>query len=254
MQWPAEAIWEAVGPLLPGFTVEILPELDSTNSELMRRARSGRTEPLLLVAERQTAGRGRLGRSWQSAAGASLTFSLGLSLAPPDWSGLSLAIGASVAESLHSEVRLKWPNDLWLHDRKLGGILIETASHGEGAASTRHAVIGIGINIAPREAAGLSTPPAAVRELLADADAGAVLLRLALPLVRDVLAFERAGFAPFRQRFHARDALRGRQVVLSDGTRGTAQGVDERGALLVHTAAGPQAVSSSEVSVRPAAG
>jgi BirA family transcriptional regulator, biotin operon repressor / biotin---[acetyl-CoA-carboxylase] ligase len=93
-----------------------------------------------------------------------------------------------------------------------------------------------------------------VRELLADADAGAVLLRLALPLVRDVLAFERAGFAPFRQRFHARDALRGRQVVLSDGTRGTAQGVDERGALLVHTAAGPQAVSSSEVSVRPAAG
>jgi BirA family transcriptional regulator, biotin operon repressor / biotin---[acetyl-CoA-carboxylase] ligase len=254
MQWPAEAIWEAVGPMLPGFTVEILPELDSTNSELMRRARSGRTEPLLLVAERQTAGRGRLGRSWQSAAGASLTFSLGLSLAPPDWSGLSLAIGASVAESLHSEVRLKWPNDLWLHDRKLGGILIETASHGEGAASTRHAVIGIGINIAPREAAGLSTPPAAVRELLADADAGAVLLRLALPLVRDVLAFERAGFAPFRQRFHARDALRGRQVVLSDGTRGTAQGVDERGALLVHTAAGPQAVSSSEVSVRPAAG
>jgi BirA family transcriptional regulator, biotin operon repressor / biotin---[acetyl-CoA-carboxylase] ligase len=254
MQWPAEAIWEAVGPMLPGFTVEILPELDSTNSELMRRARSGRTEPLLLVAERQTAGRGRLGRSWQSAAGASLTFSLGLSLAPPDWSGLSLAIGASVAESLHSEVRLKWPNDLWLHDRKLGGILIETASHGEGAASTRHAVIGIGINIAPREAAGLSTPPAAVRELLADADAGAVLLRLALPLVRDVLAFERAGLAPFRPRFHARDALRGRQVVLSDGTRGTAQGVDERGALLVHTAAGPQAVSSSEVSVRPAAG
>jgi BirA family transcriptional regulator, biotin operon repressor / biotin---[acetyl-CoA-carboxylase] ligase len=254
MQWPAEAIWEAVGPLLPGFTVEILPELDSTNSELMRRARSGRTEPVLLVAERQTAGRGRLGRSWQSAAGASLTFSLGLPLAPPDWSGLSLAIGASVAESLHPEVRLKWPNDLWLQDRKLGGILIETASQGEGAASTRHAVIGIGINIAPRDAAGLSTPPAAVRELLADADAGAVLLRLAPPLVRDVLAFERAGFGPFRLRFHARDALRGRQVVLSDGTRGTAQGVDERGALLVHTAAGPQAVSSSEVSVRPAAG
>jgi BirA family transcriptional regulator, biotin operon repressor / biotin---[acetyl-CoA-carboxylase] ligase len=254
MHWPAEAIWEVVGPLLPGFTVEILPELDSTNSELMRRARSGRTEPVLLVAERQTAGRGRLGRSWQSAAGASLTFSLGLPLAPPDWSGLSLAVGASVAESLHPEVRLKWPNDLWLHDRKLGGILIETASQGDGAAGTRHAVIGIGINIAPREAAGLSTPPAAVQELLPDQDAGAVLLRLALPLVRDMLAFERVGFAPFRQRFQARDALHGRQIVLSDGTSGTAQGVDERGALLVHTAAGLQAVSSSEVSVRPAGG
>jgi len=254
MQWPPEAIWESVAPLLPGFTVEILPELDSTNSELMRRARSGRTEAVLLVAERQTAGRGRLGRSWQSAAGESLTFSLGLPLAPPDWSGLSLAVGASVAQSLHPEVRLKWPNDLWLYDRKLGGILIETASHGEGGASTRHAVIGIGINIAPREAAGLSTLPAAVKELLPDQDAGTVLLRLALPLVRDVLAFERAGFAAFRQRFLGRDALHGRQIVLSDGTSGTAQGVDERGALLVHTAAGPQAVSSSEVSVRPASG
>jgi BirA family transcriptional regulator, biotin operon repressor / biotin---[acetyl-CoA-carboxylase] ligase len=254
MQWPAEAIWETVAPLLSGFTVEIVPELDSTNSELMRRARAGRTDPVLLVAERQTAGRGRLGRSWQSAAGASLTFSLGLPLEPGDWSGLSLAVGASVAECLHPQVRLKWPNDLWLQDRKLGGILIETASHGEGAAGSRHAVIGIGINIAPREPAGLSTPPAAVSELLPDLDVGAVLLRLALPLVRDVLAFESAGFGAFRQRFHARDALRGREVLLSDGTSGTAQGVDEGGALLVHTAAGLQAVSSSELSVRPAAG
>jgi BirA family biotin operon repressor/biotin-[acetyl-CoA-carboxylase] ligase len=80
MKWPAEAIWEAVAPLLPGFTVEILPELDSTNSELMRRSRDGRSEPVLLVAQRQTAGRGRLGRGWQSAAGDSLTFSLGVPL------------------------------------------------------------------------------------------------------------------------------------------------------------------------------
>ena len=165
MQWPAEAIWEAVAPLLPGFTVEVLRELDSTNSELMRRARAGRTEPVLLVAEQQTAGRGRMGRDWQSAAGASLTFSLGLPLAPADWSGLSLAVGTSVAESLNPAVRLKWPNDLWLDDRKLGGILIETASFGEGGAGRRQAVIGIGLNIAPRPADGLSTPPAAVREL-----------------------------------------------------------------------------------------
>jgi BirA family transcriptional regulator, biotin operon repressor / biotin---[acetyl-CoA-carboxylase] ligase len=254
MQWPAEAIWEAVAPLLPGFTVEVLRQLDSTNSELMRRARAGRTEPVLLVAEQQTAGRGRMGRGWQSAAGASLTFSLGLPLAPADWSGLSLAVGTSVAESLDPAVRLKWPNDLWLHDRKLGGILIETASHGEGASGVRHAVIGIGMNITPRDGTGLATPPAAVRELLPGVDAGGVLERLALPLVRDVLAFARTGFGPFRERFQARDALRGRAVVLSDGTSGTAQGVDGGGALLVHTAAGLQAVSSSEVSVRPAAG
>jgi BirA family biotin operon repressor/biotin-[acetyl-CoA-carboxylase] ligase len=62
IRWQAEAVWEAVSPALPGFTVEVLPEVDSTNTELMRRARTGLTEPVLLVAERQTAGRGRLGR------------------------------------------------------------------------------------------------------------------------------------------------------------------------------------------------
>ena len=249
-RWPAEAVWQAVEPLLPGFTVEVLPEIDSSNSELMRRARAGRTEPVLLVAERQTAGRGRLGRGWQSAAGDSLTFSLGLPLAPADWAGLSLAVGASVAESLHPRIRLKWPNDLWLDDRKLAGILIETASSGAGLA--RYAVVGIGLNIAPRPAEGLSTPPAALRELDPAADAGSALLRIAEPLVRTLQAFEHYGFAPFQGRFQARDALRDRPVVLSDGTVGTAHGVSEAGALLVHTAAGMQAISSSEVSVRPA--
>ncbi|MGZ7242464.1 biotin--[acetyl-CoA-carboxylase] ligase, partial [Streptococcus pyogenes] len=77
------------------------PEVDSTNSELMRRARAGHVDPVLLVAEQQSAGRGRMGRSWASRAGDSLTFSLGLPLQPADWSGLSLAVGVAVAESLH---------------------------------------------------------------------------------------------------------------------------------------------------------
>lgn len=252
MRWPAEAIWEAVAPLLPGFTVEVLPEVDSTSTELMRRARAGQAEPVLLVAERQTAGRGRLGRAWQSAPGDSLTFSLGLPLAPADWAGLSLAVGASVAESLHSQVRLKWPNDLWVEGRKLGGILIETASFGEGAGA-RYAVIGIGLNLAPRTAEGLSTPPAALRDLWPQADAPAALARLFPALVRDLQAFEQAGFRAFHARFDARDLLRDRAVTLSDGTAGTAHGVGEDGSLLVHTAAGLQAVASSEVSVRPAA-
>jgi BirA family biotin operon repressor/biotin-[acetyl-CoA-carboxylase] ligase len=254
IRWQAEALWQAVEPLLPGFTVEVLPQLDSTNSELMRRARAGAGDPVLLVAEQQTAGRGRLGRSWVSASGDSLTFSLGLPLSLTDWSGLSLAVGVSVAESLAPAVRLKWPNDIWVEDRKLGGILIETAGFGGASAATRYAVIGIGINIAPRPAEGLSTPPAALRDLLPDCDAPQVLQRLAEPLVRNLQLFEREGFAAFRARFDNRDALRGRAVTLSDGTTGTAAGVGETGSLLVHTAAGLQAISSSEVSVRPAAG
>jgi len=250
VRWPAEAIWEQVAPGLPGFTVEILPQIDSTNSELMRRARAGRIEPTLLVAEQQTAGRGRLGRSWQSRAGDGLAFSLGLDLAPADWAGLSLAVGVAVADALHPDIRLKWPNDLWLRDRKLGGILIETAA--AAGSAPRHAVVGVGLNIAPREAQGLSTPPASLRELLPDADAAGALLRIVPALVSTLQAFERYGFAPFQAQFQARDALAHRDVVLSDGTAGVAHGVSEQGALLVHTAAGMVAVTSAEVSVRPA--
>ena len=250
--WPSEAIREAVAPLLPGFTVEVLPEVDSTNTELMRRARTGAMAPVLLVAEQQTAGRGRLGRGWHSGIGDSLTFSLSLPLAPPDWSGLSLAVGVSLAENLHPRIQLKWPNDLWLENRKLGGILIETASFGRGRDGQRYAVIGVGINTARRLATGLATAPAWLQELLPDIDPGAALLRIAAPLVQAVQAFETFGFAPFQARFNARDALRDRTVVLSDGTAGTAHGADECGALRVHTAGGMNTVTSSDVSVRPA--
>lgn len=259
LRWPAEAIWEAVAPALPGFTVEVLPEVDSTNSELMRRARAGRTEPVLLVTERQTAGRGRMGRLWhsgsaQGAAGpATLTFSLGLNLAPADWSGLSLAVGLSVAQSLHPDIRLKWPNDLWWHDRKLAGILIETVNWGKANASP-YVVIGVGINLQAPAADGLSTAPAGLRELLPGVDATQALLRIAAPLVQAVQRFEAQGFAPCQNAFNARDALAHLPVALSDGLQGVAQGVDATGALLVADARRVHRVTSAEVSVRPQTG
>jgi BirA family biotin operon repressor/biotin-[acetyl-CoA-carboxylase] ligase len=248
LRWPAEAIWEAVAPGLPGFTVEVLPEVDSTNTELMRRARAGRLEPVLLVAEAQTAGRGRLGRTWHSGApGDVLTFSLGLPLRMADWSGLSLAVGVGVAQSLHPDLQLKWPNDVWWQDRKLAGILIETTQVGE----ERYAVIGVGINITPRESAGLNTAPAWLRELAPLVDAPAALLRVAPALVQAVQRFEIQGWTPFLSAYAARDALAGRDVQLSDGSQGQARGVDEHGALLVHTSSGLKKISSAEVSVRP---
>jgi BirA family biotin operon repressor/biotin-[acetyl-CoA-carboxylase] ligase len=295
IRWPAEALWEAVSPLLPGFTVEILPTIDSTNSELMRRARAGQCQPTLLVAERQTAGRGRLGRAWHSdgagqaqpgtgnAAGLpSLTMSLGLPLAPKDWSGLSLAVGVSVAESLQpvlpppgagqpARVGLKWPNDLWLGggprgDRKLGGILVETASvvapqaalqattpsGALAAGAARYVVIGIGINVLPRDGEGMSLPPGSLQEVEPGLDAPGALARIVPPLVAMLQSFEGYGFAPLQPRFAVRDVLHGRAVMLSDGTTGTAHGVGDDGALWLHTASGMQTVTSSEVSVRPA--
>ena len=252
-QWPAEAIWEAVSGTYPNFSVEVLPQLDSTNSELMRRARSGQLEPVLLVAEHQTAGRGRMGRDWVGAqthgALTALTFSLGLVLQPRDWSGLSLAVGLSLVGSLHPALQLKWPNDILWQGRKLGGILIETASVGDA----RYAVIGIGINLVAPAADGLRTPPAGLQELLPDMDAAALLGRIAAPLVRNLARFEQQGFAPLREDFNTRDALRDQEVQCSDGLTGTARGVDSVGALLVHTAQGLKKITSAEVSVRVAA-
>ncbi|MES2949895.1 MAG: biotin--[acetyl-CoA-carboxylase] ligase [Pseudomonadota bacterium] len=255
VRWQAEAIWEAVSPVLPAFSVEVLPEIDSTNTELMRRARAGQLEPVLLVAERQSAGRGRLGRTWSSGGDAvaadaslpSLTFSLGLPLSPADWSGLSLAVGLSVVESLHPDLKLKWPNDVWLQDRKLAGILIETASVGD----VRYAVIGVGINIVPPAAEGLRTPPAGLCEVLPDVDAPTALARVAAPLAHAVLRFEAEGFGPLRAAFHARDLLYGRDLVCNDGVTGMARGVDAGGALLLHTDSGLKKITSAEVSVRP---
>ncbi len=286
IRWPAEAIWEAVAPSLEGFTVEVLPSIDSTNTELMRRFRGNpfgsggspgaapRPEPILLVAEQQTAGRGRLGRNWHSQRGDSLTFSLGLPLQPADWSGLSLVVGISLAESLDPysnhdsssrRISLKWPNDLWLEgpegERKLAGILVETAS----LDGLRYVVIGVGINIraaafpsADAGVAGVSPsatkpmPGAGLEDVFPGIDAAQALLTVLPPLVQAIQAFEQFGFAPFQARFARRDVLAGRAVHLSDGTVGEAHGVAENGALLVHTSAGMKEITSSEVSVRPA--
>jgi BirA family biotin operon repressor/biotin-[acetyl-CoA-carboxylase] ligase len=237
-----------------------MPEIDSTNTELMRRARSGQIDPVLLVAEHQTAGRGRLGRHWfsgevetvgvrfSSRPLPSLMFSLGLPLAPQDWSGLSLAVGLSIVESLHPELQLKWPNDVWWRSRKLAGILIETASLG----NVRFAVVGVGINIEPRDGSGLSTPPASLSELLPGIDAPATLARVVEPLVLAMQRFEEQGFVALRTAFHGRDLLYGHTVQCSDGMTGVARGVDASGALLVHTENGLKKITSAEVSVRPA--
>lgn len=278
LDWQAKTLWQSLVAILPGLTVEVLAEAGSTNSVLLERARQGDTRPCLLVAEHQSAGRGRLGRVWQSTPGSSLTFSLGLRLAPTDWSGLSLAVGLALAEALEPDdlatkvVALKWPNDLLLRDdrgpRKVCGILVETVSAGTAAAegsAGRYAVVGVGLNILPQAVsrsaaeAGLGSGYACLHELNPAIDAPMALFQVAPPLLRALLAFERDGFAPLRQRFAARDlllhqAVRTSQPGLADaGIEGIADGVDERGVLWLQADGRRVAVSSGEVSVRTAA-
>lgn len=289
LQWDAESLWLQLEPLLPGLSVEVVARSASTNTALLERARvraepatdelvqvrksiesaafgrrAADAQPCLLVAEHQTGGRGRMGRVWQATAGASLTFSLSLPMNPPDWSGLSLAVGVALADALEApdstttpRIGLKWPNDLWLMDgdqtgatagRKLGGILIETVT----AGSTRLAVVGVGLNILPQPDDEMSSGYACVQELDSQATAPLTLARVAAPLVRALQTFEQHGFAPFAQRFAARDLLRGRPVTTTQANlpEGVAQGVSASGALLVRTDGGLREVSSGEVSVR----
>ena len=118
-----------------------LDSVDSTNDEIRRRALTGEAEGLVLVAERQTAGRGRRGAAWFSPPGESLAFSILLRPAEPKvlWPRLALAAGLAVAEALGSQAGVKWPNDVWIRGRKVAGILIE--------AGPDFAVVGIGVNI-----------------------------------------------------------------------------------------------------------
>jgi BirA family biotin operon repressor/biotin-[acetyl-CoA-carboxylase] ligase len=266
--WDAQALqrqlraWLALvpeGPVRDGLVVEVLPATESTNTALLERARAGDARPCLLVAEQQTRGRGRLGRGWVSSAGASLTFSLALPLAPARWEGLSLAVGLALAEALDEAVpprlQLKWPNDLWLLDgpgrgRKLGGILIETSHLG----TARLCVVGVGLNLLPQQGLPeLAQGYACLQELDAGAvlSGPAVLARVALPLLQALLRFEAGGFAPLVAAYARRDLLRGHAVrttwpALPDGV---AEGVDAEGALRVRAGALHRIVSG-EVSVR----
>lgn len=280
LDWRAEALRQRLDPLLPGIGIEVLARTESTSSELMRRLRAvaGRrradVEPTLLVAEHQTRGRGRQDKPWLASPTASLTFSLALPLAPADWSGLSIAVGVALAESLDPDggtvggvprIGLKWPNDLWLWEgpargRKLGGILVETVAVG----SERMAVVGVGLNLRPLDdglpgADRLSQGYACLAEIDPGVTAPQTLASVAPPLASALLDFAAHGLRTCRDAFARRDVLAGQAVVTLDADghadrEGSADGIDAHGALRLRTPQGTQSVISGEVSVRLPAG
>jgi len=244
--------------------LEVAWSIDSTNTELLRRNKDLRPEGVeVLLAERQTGGRGRRGRAWASPLAAHLYLSVarqfGGGLAR--LGGLSLVAGVAVAEALHAcghrDVRLKWPNDLVVEQagglRKLGGLLVEGG--GEHGGPVR-AVIGIGLNVHMPEAFArdIDQPWCDLDALggthARNAIASAVLSRL-LPALAD---FDRDGLEPFLVRYAPLDALAGRaiDVHLHDGTAtAVAEGLAPDGALRVRLDDGAvRVLHSGEVSVR----
>ena len=145
-----DAVSSALGERAFAFSILALPECASTNSVLLDDPPPDDGRIPVLVADRQTAGRGRRGRSWLSWPGAGLTFSVLWRFEPgaPVPAGLSLVAGLAVARTLESlgveGVQLKWPNDVLIHGRKLAGILVELMP---GRGRTPAAVIGVGLNL-----------------------------------------------------------------------------------------------------------
>ena len=268
MQLLAEAAIEAA--LSPATrarlgALEVAWSVDSTNTRLLAREVPEGGLALALLAERQTGGRGRRGRTWASPLGAHVYLSLARGFAGglTRLGGLSLVAGIAAAEALHAlgatTVRLKWPNDLVVVAeaglRKLGGLLVEGG--GEHAGPAR-AVVGLGVNVRmpPAQAAPIDQPWCDLATLLGAVDRNAVAAAVLDRLVPALDQFDAEGLAPFLPRYAALDALAGQPVhlIATDTTReAVALGLADDGSLRVRLADGAEAnVHSGEVSVRRA--
>jgi BirA family biotin operon repressor/biotin-[acetyl-CoA-carboxylase] ligase len=242
--------------------VEIVDSVDSTSSELLRRAAATDIDRRVLLAERQTAGRGRRGRAWMSMPGGSLTLSLGWCFArrPSELSALPLVVGLAVCRALDgagfADIELKWPNDLVRRGAKLAGVLVELSRDTAGRSL---AVIGIGVNVrlpaAVRRAVGRAVTDLASVGPRAGLDRNVLAARIVDEVAGALQAYARSGFARFRAEWQRRHALQGKavEVLLPGGgkVRGTVRGVDADGALRVVSARRSLRFTSGEVSLRP---
>ncbi len=241
--------------------LEVAWSPDSTNSRLLQQPVPALGARVLL-AERQTAGRGRRGRAWVSPLAAHVYLSVlrqyrgGLSRL----GGLSLVAGVAAAEALHAagfvQVRLKWPNDLVVEGRKLGGVLVEGGGEHGGPA---RAVVGLGVNVRmPEEQAGnIDQPWVDLHTLAQDRGTAVSRNRLAAGLLSRLLPafeqFDQAGLQPFLPRYAAMDALHGQRVEIRWGEEvhaGVAEGIAADGALQVRDGNGVRLFHAGEVSVR----
>jgi BirA family transcriptional regulator, biotin operon repressor / biotin---[acetyl-CoA-carboxylase] ligase len=234
-------------------TIEVRFLVESTNACVT----PGQTNPQVVLAECQRAGRGRRGRSWRSAPGSGIFLSLGwrfecglTALAP-----LSLVTGIAAAQALKTvgvnDIGLKWPNDLIAGGRKLGGCLIDINGTSDGPCDV---VFGIGINVDLGQAQDIDQPWTDLRRHGVKVSRNKLASRLIDSLIDHIEHFERHGFQPLMTHWNEMDALAGRQIrvlqPVGEPLEGQADGVDEQGRLRLLGPGSPILVSSGEVSVR----
>ena len=241
--------------------IEILPCTDSTNDRMQERSKKMSIDGHIMMAEVQTAGRGRRGRKWESPFGKTVALTLGVSMDMPASavSCLSLVVGVAVADALSAVgvagVRLKWPNDVLIDGGKVGGILTELVD----ATQPVEVVIGIGINVGSA---------ASIRDVVdypisdvCDYVNGPVRNRLVAELINHVLLqcrlLEKNGFASVREQWMQLDAFEDRDVVVtspSERVHGKAVGLGPHGELLILTEDGERRkIIGGDVSLRETA-
>ncbi len=237
----------------------VMPSVDSTNAEALRLLQTSQSPPFYVLAERQTNGRGRRGRSWASPFGENLYYSLVIRVdgGMRSLEGMSLAVGLALLRVVRgfgiAEAGLKWPNDLLVGDRKLAGILLELSGD---PADVCHVVIGIGLNVnmLAADQAVIGQPWTSMR-----AELGCLLNRNELvgELNRQLshyLAIQlRDGFAALQDEWQACNLWQGRSVVLTAGgepVEGVVMGVDPSGALRLRVDGAERSFSGGEISLR----
>ncbi|SDK82453.1 bifunctional biotin--[acetyl-CoA-carboxylase] ligase/biotin operon repressor BirA [Microbulbifer yueqingensis] len=258
----AERLGASLEPAAQDLLRELLlrDEVDSTNAQILQRLEQGRGHGVAMLAERQTAGRGRRGRQWVSPFGSGISLSLGwqFSGGVQLLEGLSLAVGVALAEALDDfgvpGVTLKWPNDVWCRGRKLAGVLLELT----GDLTDRcGVVVGVGLNVGlpESEACSIDQPWIdlnQVRPGIGRNELAAAMLSRLLVLLEQYPA---RGFSAYRAAWQERDAFAGRRIILEAARQswvGYARGVNDSGALLLDTDSGLRSFHGGEVSLRGA--
>lgn len=240
-------------------SLQVLDEVDSTNAQVLRQMAAGARGVPVTIADGQTRGRGRRGRAWLSPRGENLYLSAGLTFhggfAALD--GLSLVLGVAVAETLESlgvpGVKLKWPNDIFLPEGKLGGVLVEL--EGELQEGIVRVVAGIGINVHMNRADNVDQPWSSLIRRCPETSwqRNQIASALIRSLLDSAALFADKGFEVFRDAWQARDLFEGRQIVARGGeVSGIGKGIDYQGNYLVRTKDDVVAIRAGEVSLRVA--